>query len=81
MTTITDKYLRKTNIATWNLKGKLSYAVYQQKLVEDMKLRKIDIACLQETRYNEDAMIHLRNNKGNIINIKARNENEHKRYG
>ena len=81
MTTITDKYLRKTNIATWNLKGKLSYAVYQQKLVEDMKLRKIDIACLQETRWNEDATIHLDHRKGNIINIQARNVNEHKRYG
>ena len=76
-----DKDLRKTNIATWNLNGKLSNTIQQERLVKDMKSRKVDIGCLQETRWNEDAMMHLEHRTGNIINIKARSDNEHKRYG
>ena len=81
MSTLKDKHLTKTNIATWNLKGKLHNAIYQERLVKDMKLRKIGIGCLQETRWHEDKMIHLEHRTGNIINIKAMSENEHKRYG
>ena len=65
MSTLKDKHLTKTNIATWNLKGKLHNAIYQGRLVKDMKLRKFGMGCLQETRWHEDKMIHLEHRTGN----------------
>ena len=54
MNKTTDKYLEKTNIATWNVQGKLCEDLYQHRLVEDMVKRKVQIACLQETHWKEE---------------------------
>ena len=41
--------------------------------MKDMKKRKVDIACLQETKWMEDKTFHLKHGTGNIINHKATN--------
>ena len=81
---MTQKSTRKincniTNIATWNIHGKLHNVFDQEILPKDMKLLKIHIACLQETRWHHDARVNVEG--GTIINLAATDENEHRRYG
>ena len=49
---LTPKEIGKIRIATWNLNGKLK--TQKGQLVEDLKRRRIDIACLQETHYKNE---------------------------
>ena len=70
---------KETKIATWNLHGKLEQQIQRELLVGDMKTRKIDIACLQETRWREDAEVY--EGGGTIFNFAGQDENKYKRYG
>ena len=70
---------KETRIATWNIHGKLEQPIQQEILAIDMIGRKIDIACLQETRWKNDAEISVRG--GTIINFAGLDENKYKRYG
>lgn len=73
----------KTTMATWNLQGKLKQRRSQNKLVKDMKLRNVDIACLQETKWTEDAIVRRweGEQKYRIINLAAATDNTRKQYG
>ena len=61
---------QETGIATWNLNGRLREGYRQEEIIKDMRDYKVEVAALQETMWNADAV--LKGDKGEeIINFQS----------
>jgi len=47
---------QETRIATWNLNGRLREGYRQEEIIKDMRDYKVEVAALQETMWNADAV-------------------------
>ena len=69
----TNRRDNTTTIATWNLNGRLKEPTRQEELFADMRGKRVDIAALQETMWNQDATITSKEG-AMIINFKINAE-------
>ena len=75
-----EKLKNSTRIITWNVQGKLECPLKRELLLTELRAKNAMIACIQETRWDDNAEFSLPN-LGKIINIPSRTENAHRRYG
>ena len=69
----------KLVLASWNIHGKIGNAANLEQLRNDLKMKKIDIGCLQETYHDED--ICLSESDGHLIFVRGKEEESHHNYG
>jgi len=66
-------------LASWNIHGDIGNAANLEQLRNDLKMKKIDIGCLQETYHDED--IYLSELDGHLIFVRGKEEESHHNYG
>ena len=69
----------KLVLASWNIHGNIGNAANLEQLRNDLKMKKIDIGCLQETYHDED--ICLSELDGHLIFVRGKEEESHHNYG
>ena len=67
-------------IATWNVQGGLREQSNRETMERDLLRLKVDVACLQETRFLDDGHFHMPQG-GHILALAGQDESIHKRYG
>ena len=68
----------KLTIATWNIHGNINNAANLEQLRNDLRKKKVDIGCLQETYHDEEIFSEL---DGHLIFVRGKEEDSHHNYG